>query len=87
LADDGLASEVKAGENAGARLEHDNVVRLFRVGPMPDASGEIRWDVALPVPAEAGNASTIVAFVQNAGAGDVLQALALPLTTACATAR
>ena len=87
LADDGLASEVKAGENAGARLEHDNVVRLFRAGPMPDASGEIRWDVALPVPAEAGNASTIVAFVQNARAGDVLQVLALPLTTACATAR
>jgi hypothetical protein len=54
---------------------------------MPDANGEIRWDVTLPVPAEAGNASTIVAFVQNARAGDVLQTLALPLTGACATAR
>ena len=37
LADDGLSSEVKAGENAGARLAHDNVVRLFRAGPSPDA--------------------------------------------------
>ena len=87
LADDGLASDVKAGENAGARLEHDNVVRLFRAGPMPDANGEMRWDVTLPVPAEAGKASTVVAFVQNARAGDVLQALALPVTAACATAR
>ena len=84
LADDGLASDVKAGENAGVRLEHDHVVRLFRAGPRPDANGEMRWDVTLPMPAEAGNASTLVAFVQNPGAGDVLQALALPLSTACA---
>jgi len=87
LADDGRASDVKAGDNAGARLEHDNVVRLFRAGPAPDANGEIRWDVTVPVPAEAGNASTIVAFVQNAHAGDVLQTVALPLTAACGTAR
>ena len=29
LADSGLASDVKAGENAGARLAHDHVVRLL----------------------------------------------------------
>ena len=87
LADDGLASDVKAGENAGARLVHDHVVRLLRAGPMPDANGDMKWSVTLPRPAETGSASTIVAFVQNAGAGDVLQALALPLTAACAPAR
>ena len=87
LTDDGLASDVKAGENAGARLVHDRVVRLLRVGPMPDANGELRWSIALPRPAEGGSASTLVAFVQNPGAGDVLQALALPLTAACAPAR
>ena len=38
-------------------------------------------------PAKRGSASTVVAFVQNAGAGDVLQALALPLTAACVPAR
>ena len=43
----------------------------------------MRWDVKLPVPAEAGTASTVVAFVQNATVGDVLQALALPLAAAC----
>ena len=87
LADDGLDSDVKTGENAGTRLKHDNVVRQFRAGPSPDASGEIRWEVTLPVPAEAGSASTVVAFVQNAAAGDVLQALALPLDKACASMR
>ena len=87
LTDDGLASDVKAGENAGVRLVHDHVVRLFRAGPSPDAGGGMRWSVALPVPAETGSALTVVAFVQNAGAGDVLQALALPLTAACASLR
>ncbi len=86
LADDGLASNVKAGENAGVRLVHDHVVRWFRAGPSPDANGEMRWDIALPVPAEAGTASTLVAFVQNTGTGDVLQSLALPLAAACAPA-
>ena len=87
LVDSGLASDVMAGENAGVRLVHDHVVRFFRAGPSPDANGNMRWEVALPVPAEAGGASTVVAFVQNAGAGDVLQALALPLTAACASMR
>jgi hypothetical protein len=77
---------VKAGENAGARLAHDRVVRQLRKGPSPDANGDIRWTVALPLPAEKGNASTVVAFVQNPAAGDVLQALALPLTPACTQA-
>ena len=87
LADNGLASDVKAGENAGVRLTHDHVVRLFRAGPAVDANGDAKWDVVLPVPSEAGSGTTIVAFIQNAAAGDVLQALALPLTTACAASR
>jgi hypothetical protein len=86
LADDGLASDVKAGENAGTRLAHDRVVRQLRKGPPPDGSGDIRWTVALPLPSEKGTASTVVAFVQNPAAGDVLQALALPLTAACTPA-
>jgi hypothetical protein len=87
LADSGLASDVKTGENAGARLAHDHVVRWLRAGPSPDADGSMRWDVVLPLPVEAGSAPTVVAFVQNARAGDVLQALALPLTAGCAPSR
>jgi hypothetical protein len=37
-------------------------------------------DVVFPWPSEAGHDAAIVAFVQNAQTGDVLQGLALPLT-------
>jgi len=87
LTEDGLQSDVKAGENAGVHLAHDNVVRAFRAAPSPDANGEMSWEVKLPVPAETGTASTVVAFVQNPAGGDVLQALALPLTAACQPTR
>ncbi len=79
LVESGLASEVKAGENAGARLVHDHVVRDFRAGAAADASGAAATDVVLAWPDEAGAAATVVAFVQNPGTGEVLQALALPL--------
>ena len=52
-----------------------------------DANGDARADVLLPLPAEAGKMPMVVAFVQNAATGDVLQALALPLATACAALR
>jgi hypothetical protein len=78
-ADSGLVSDVKAGENRGVRLEHDHVVRaLQRVGP-PAADGRWRASVTLPKPAEAGRQPMLVAFVQRAASGDVLQSVALPL--------
>jgi hypothetical protein len=87
LTSDGLASDVKAGENKGKRLLHDHVVRDLR-GDLPvGASGEAAGTVVLALPAEDGTASTIVAFVQNVENGDVLQALALPLPPACLPAR
>jgi hypothetical protein len=85
--DDGLASEVKAGENAGVRLTHDHVVRLLRSAPAFDANGEVHWEISLPLPAEHGSGSTVIAFVQNGRTGEVLQALAVPLTAACASTR
>jgi hypothetical protein len=86
LVDSGLVSDVKAGENAGARLAHDHVVRAFRVGPEVDSDGTAKIAAQLPWPAEPGRAPTLVAFVQSAATGAVLQALALPLATpGCAT--
>ena len=88
LADSRLVSDVKAGENAGVRLTHDHVVRALRGGIAVSAGGEANGDVAFPIPAESGVATTVVAFVQNTENGDVLQALALPLAAgACATPR
>lgn len=47
--------------------------------PVPvNAAGEAVSEFTLPRPAEGGTAPTLVVFVQGAGTGDVLQALALP---------
>ncbi len=81
-------SEVKAGENAGVRLTHDHVVRTLRGGWAVNPAGDATGALTLPLPAEAGSATTVVAFVQNTETGDVLQALALPIApNACAAAR
>ena len=86
VTEDGLVSEVKAGENAGKRLVHDHVVRTLRDVAVDDA-GDAAGTVTLPVPAEAGRTATVVAFVQNVETGVVLQALALPLAQACVPVR
>ena len=81
LVDSGLVSDVKAGENSGERLAHDHVVRAFRDGPSVDAAGAVAAEMVFALPAEAGQAAMLVAFVQNPGTGDVLQAVALPLSS------
>ena len=75
--DSGHATDVKAGENRGARLTHDHVVRAV-YGPYPvDADGEVTTTVAVTPPAERGRSSALVAFVQDMKTGDVLQTLTL----------
>ncbi|MFP3601713.1 DUF1223 domain-containing protein [Paraburkholderia sp. SIMBA_053] len=79
-----LSSQVGAGENRGATLHHERVVRQW-IGPVPLVGGnaqitrDIRFDDA-DTNADTNrnaNASTdrfgVVAFVQNAATGDVLQ--------------
>lgn len=79
LVQDGLASEVKAGENAGKRLAHDHVVRQWREDSARfDASGEAIQRIVLTLPDDAGPMS-IVALVEDASTGAVLQAMSLPL--------
>lgn len=74
-ADSGLTSDVKAGENRGARLTHDHVVRALAKGRV----GAAEAGASFTRPAEGGAAPTLVAFVQNTTTNDVLQAVALPL--------
>src|SRR5215470_5263892 len=78
LTQDGLASEVKAGENAGKRLAHEHVVRAWEPGLAVGPGGELRRNIRFALPADPGPLS-IVAFAENARTGEVLQALALPL--------
>ena len=88
LTESGLVSKVTAGENAGALLQHDHVVRALRGGVVVDANGDAAALLTLPLPREAGTATTLVAFVQNSETGAVLQALALPVSpAACGAAR
>ena len=77
--DNGLDSDVKAGENRGVRLHHDHVVRALSSGGPPDAQGVSSAEAMLAPPAEAGRDPAVVAFVQRARDGAILQAVALPL--------
>ena len=75
LTESGLASTVSRGENAGATLEHDHVVREW-IGPISLAGGSARVQRDIRLPA-AWNRSqlALVAFVQDERSGRVLQAL------------
>jgi hypothetical protein len=78
--DHGLVSNVTAGENRGVRLAHDHVVRALHAAG--DGAGGAALSIATQFtrPREPGAAPTLVAFVQDASNGDVLQAVALPLS-------
>jgi hypothetical protein len=78
LTQDGLASEVKAGENAGKRLAHEHVVRAWEPGLSVGPGGDLHRSVRFTLPSDRGLLS-IVAFAENARTGEVLQAVALPL--------
>ncbi|MFL9866995.1 DUF1223 domain-containing protein [Paraburkholderia fungorum] len=71
-----LNSQVKAGENSGATLHHERVVRQW-IGPVPlvDGRAQIRRDIRVDDADANAPAGTfgVVAFVENAATGDVLQ--------------
>jgi hypothetical protein len=79
LYENGLSSNIKAGENNGVVLHHDFVVRDW-LGPiaLPAKAGDTVNVRQLTLPAGAGTELGVAAFVRN-GKGEVLQALALPL--------
>lgn len=81
LYENNLVSEVTTGENRGATLRHDFVVRQW-VGPIPlggpAGAGKAALTRSLPVPpAAAAGSLGVAAFVQS-DRGEILQALALP---------
>lgn len=77
IVESGLSSQVRAGENQGALLKHDRVVRAF-AGPLPLAHAEV--DVVFPADANPAN-SAVVVFAQNPDDGKVAQAVDLPLAS------
>jgi len=74
--ENGLSTRVTAGENRGATLHHDFVVREWW-GPIAlDAAGGAQ--ITRKVTASGVAKGGIAAFVQSRRTGEVLQALALP---------
>lgn len=79
VAESGLASTVAAGENAGKRLEHDHVVRLWQeLGTLSAGSFETEERLRLPDKLRVGNAR-LVAWIAADGPGGVRAAFAAPL--------
>ena len=75
VAENGLATRVMRGENQGATLSHDHVVREW-LGPFRLTAGraQVRREVRLPSAWRRDRLET-VAFVQEERTGRVLQAL------------
>ena len=79
LYESGLVTAVAAGENRGATLHHDNVVRKW-IGPidLKGGSAEHRSVLALDRGSNPRHLA-VAAFVQDSASGQLLQATALPL--------
>ena len=75
IAENGLSSDVRAGENRGVRLHHDAVVRVF-AGPLPFAGAHA--ELSLPPDLDRREAR-LIAFVQRSTDGDVAQVLGCAL--------
>lgn len=70
LTQNSLVTQVRAGENRGATLRHDFVVREFH--------SSSQWkgrSIAIDLPLERFPSASVAAFVQDRATGEVLQAL------------
>jgi len=86
VAQNGVVADIARGENRGARLLHDHVVREW-VGPLPLEAGEARLEH--DTRAGLGGTGTgleVLAFVQDKHNGHVLQALGTPVCALAANA-
>lgn len=75
VAESGLVTKVMRGENGGATLAHDHVVREW-IGPVRLAGGtaQVQREIALPAAWNRARLE-VIAFVQDERSGSVLQAL------------
>ncbi|HEY1392255.1 MAG TPA: DUF1223 domain-containing protein [Methylibium sp.] len=74
VTEDSHVSAVKAGENAGATLKHDAVVREYRAPQRLDAADELTLRFEPRVGSEAGHARHVVLVITDARSGQVVQA-------------
>jgi hypothetical protein len=75
VTENGLVSKVTRGENGGATLSHDHVVRAW-IGPIPLTGGKVSVHRDIALPASWNRAQLeIVGFVEDEKSGKVLQAV------------
>ena len=80
LFQNGLASRITAGENAGRMLHHSFVVRRFAGPFVPDAAGRTAFDVHWSPPeAFRTDDAGVAVFTEDPVTGRTLQAVAGPL--------
>jgi len=80
LTENGLATQVRAGENRGETLRHDHVARDLKMARAWSANGELATVVDFTMQPEwKRSRMRVVAFVQSLKTGEVLQALSAPL--------
>jgi hypothetical protein len=77
-----LSTAVRAGENSGVTLVHDNVVRYWSPPIALDArTGKVSWRQSIPLPVDWKRQDLgVAALVQDAQAGEVLQAVSMPVS-------
>lgn len=75
LTENGLSNKIEAGENRGALLRHEHVVRAW-LGPLALKQGELKVQRSLSLnPAWRKEQLSVVSLVQNSQTGEILQAL------------
>ncbi len=77
VTENGLSSEIKAGENAGKTLPHDHVVRAYQAMKI---SRMATTTLKLPADLRSDNAS-VVAWVEDVATGTIRNAVRTPLIT------
>jgi hypothetical protein len=79
LTENGLVTQVRAGENRGETLRHDHVARDLKVARGWSTSGELAAAFEfVSRPAAKPESLRVVAFVQSLRTGEVIQALSAP---------
>ncbi|NRF70127.1 DUF1223 domain-containing protein [Aquincola sp. S2] len=77
LLEDDHGSAVKAGENRGAMLRHDHVVRAYGRQPAWRGAAPQQWSVAAPRQGEGGRPARLLLVVTDQRSGLPLQAVQL----------
>ena len=62
LVERNISTEVKRGENGGRKLQHDNVVRVFRAIELSSSKGSVMLDIPENLDL---SKSQVVAYVQD----------------------